>query len=116
MTFLALNMNTCFLIGEKSDLEYEEMIWSNKYEKVTSEMADRQQELSSTKSSSTTSGSSNTLDNDPQLQEYKSEQDLYESKKESIESRLKIITAELESYQKQVDTNIKSECKLSTSG
>lgn len=118
MTFLALNMNTCFLVAQKSDLEYDEMIASNQYQQITQQMSDRFQELSgSTGTTSTTSSSSSSnLDNDPELQELKSQQDIYEAKKESIESQLKAITAELESYQKQVDTNVKSECKLTASG
>ena len=126
MTFLALNMNTCFLISQKSDLEFEEMTISNQYNEITQEMGEREQQLSNAKTTTvttTSTGSTTTtvstgatsLDNDGELQYLKSQQSYYANKKNSLESQLKVISAELESYQKTVDTNIKNECKLSIS-
>lgn len=113
MTFLVLNMATTQLIIQQSDLEYQEMILSQEYDQITQEIGDRSQELSST----TTSGTSNTntLENDSELQYLKAQQDIYDTKKSNIESQLKVIQAELENYQKAVDTNVKSECKLNIS-
>lgn len=121
MTFLALNMDACFLTQQKSDLEFEEMMYSNEYTETTNQISTRYSELSSTTSStgstsstSTTSSSSST-ENDPMLQQLKSMQDYYQSKKDGIESQLKAINADLEGYKEAVKTNVKSECKLSIS-
>ncbi|MFA7659007.1 MAG: hypothetical protein WCY19_06210 [Candidatus Gastranaerophilaceae bacterium] len=116
MTFLALNVNTCFLIRQKSELEFQEMTLSNEYDSITQELSTYLQEKNGSNSGSG-SGSTNStsLENDTQYQYLQSEQQYYETEKSSIESQLKVINAEVESFQKTVEANVKSECKLNIS-
>lgn len=103
MTFLSLGIEKSSLMQEKSHLEYEESVIVNELNYVTEEMAD-------------VAGEDDVdLENNPYYEELQHYQELYNSKKEGIESQLKTLNAEIESYDKAVDTNIKSECKLSIS-
>ena len=57
---------------------------------------------------------SNSAD-DSTYRQLQSEQQRYDSKKGSVESRLKIINAQIDGYQEAVKNNVKTECKLSIS-
>lgn len=102
MTFLALSIQQSSLMEQKSELEYLEMIYSNDYDYVTGKLAD----LASDQSVDMESRAVKAL---------QAQQQFYDSKKASIESRLKVINAQLESYDKAVTQNVKTECKLSIS-
>lgn len=102
MTFLSLGIDTAVLTQEKDQLEYEEMGIVSQYNQVTNQLA--YYSAQDQKNNTTTDTSS--------LEAY---QQLYDSQKTQIESRLKVINAEIESYQKAQDTNIKSSCKFSVS-
>lgn len=102
MTFLALNIEKTSLIEQKSQLEYQEMIYTNDYDYVTSKLS----ELASDQSIDTES---------PYMKGLQAQQQFYDSKKNSIESQLEVINGQIESFQKAVSTNIKSECKLTIS-
>jgi len=102
MTILALNMSACYLMGDKSELEFQEMGLVTEYNDTTEEMTSYLDD-SSHKSS------------DSQYARLQSQQQEYDSKKTSIESQLKVINAEIEGYQEAVKSNVKSECKLSIS-
>lgn len=102
MTFLALNIEQCALTQQQSQLEYQEMIATSNYNYVTSQLTQLE------------SDSSIDMDS-PQVQALENYQELYDSQKTSIESQLKVINTEIDSYSKAVDTNVKSECKLSVS-
>lgn len=103
MTFLSLGIEASSLMQQKSELEYEETIIVNQYNYVTEEMAE-------------VAGDDDVdLENNRYYQELERYQELYNSKKGAIETQLKTINSEIESYQKAVDQNIKSECKLSIS-
>lgn len=135
MTFIALSMNTTFMMAEKSDLEFQEMIISNQYDEITQEMSSYLEEKNSSNSSSSNSSSSSgssgssgsnssssssnnnstDLDNDPYLQQLKNDEQYYQTKKSTIESQLEALNAELESYKKATTDNIKNECKLTIS-
>lgn len=54
-------------------------------------------------------------ENDPIMVYYQTQDDTYNSQKDGIESQLKIINPQIESLDKAIDTNVKSECKLSIS-
>lgn len=99
MTVLALSMSTSYLMGEKSQLEYMEMEYTNEYNDVTSELTDY---LDNGKSS------------DDAYKQLQSRQQGFDSKKTTIESRLKVINSEIEGYKEAVKNNVK-ECKLSIS-
>lgn len=103
MTFLALNIQKSSLIEQKSDLEYQEMVYTNEYDYVTSRLADL------------TSDSSVDLSNNREAAKLQALQQFYDSKKNSIESQLEVINGQIEGFQKAVSTNIKSECKLTIS-
>lgn len=122
MTFLALGMNTEALIAEKSDLEYQELVYSNEYsslvEEETQYLAEKNQSNGTNGTNGTngsTNNSSTDLSNDTELQYIKSQESYYENKKASIETQLKAINASIDGYKEAVKENIKSECKLSIS-
>lgn len=122
MTFLVLAMNAEALISQKSDLEYQEVIYSNEYdslsEEETSYLAEKNQS-NGTNGANGTNGTSNTsstdLANDSELQYIKSQESYYMNKKTSIETQLKAINASIDGYKEAAKENIKSECKLSIS-
>lgn len=87
---------------EKNRLEYEEMILSRQVEGITEELSDYLADDDADAESA-------------YAQYLEQQQEMYDSKKDSIESQLKVINAELESYDKAVDSGIKRECKLSLS-
>ncbi len=115
MTFLVLNMASTQLILQQSDLEFQDMTVSQEYNNIEQQISDRSQQLGSTSTTSTTSSSSDTVDNDPELEELHAQEQIYDSKRTTIEAQLKVIQSELDNYQKAVETNIKSECKLNIS-
>lgn len=102
MTLLALSMSSAYLVGEKSQLEAEEMGYVNDYNDITDEMSGYLED-------------SNNSAEDNTYRQLQSEQQRYDSKKGSVESRLKIINAEIEGFQEAVKNNVKTECKLSIS-
>lgn len=102
MTFLALNLDKSYLVQEKSELEYQELTITNQYNYVTEELAD----YGATKDADMESAYAKSLE---------SYQQLYDSQKSAIESKLEVINAEVESFEKAIGTNVKSECKLSIS-
>lgn len=101
MTFLSLNVEKSSLTLEKNQLEYEEMILSGQYNDITEELSDYLSE----------SGA----EEDAYSKYLEQQQELYDQRRASIESQLKVINTEIDSYDKAVDTNIKQECKLSIS-
>lgn len=102
MTFLSLNIEKSYLTIEKTQLEFEEMCISNKLNTITEDLQDYLSE----------DGADS---DDAYAKVLEAQQEQYDSDKESLESRLKVLNTEIESYQKTVETNIKSECKLSIS-
>lgn len=100
MTFLALGIESSLLMQQKDQLEYEEMVYVGDYNEITSELGNAQ-------------GATNP--NDRLIAQLEAQQQLYDSYKSSIETQLKVVNAEIDSYGKATDTNIKSECKLSVS-
>ena len=105
MTILALNMSACYLLGEKSELEYQEMEYVNEYNDVTNDMTSYLDKTDNKTHSSS----------DDEYKQLQSKQQNYDSKKTTIESRLKVINSEIEGFQEAVKNNVKSECKLSIS-
>lgn len=106
MTFLSLAIEKSSLTTQKSQLEFQEMMLSEELNQTEEAM----QEL-------VNSNEDDDVDVEDtaeyKLLEMMDEQ--YNSQKDSLESQLSTINAEIESYGKAVDTNIKSECKLSIS-
>lgn len=101
MTFLALGIEKSCLQQQKDMLEFEEMVYANNYNNITEQLSSYLSEGGSTTDSTACA--------------LEATQELYDSKKSAIESQLETINAELDSYDKAVQTNIKSECKLSIS-
>ena len=101
MGFLSLNIEKSSLITQKNDLEYQEMILSQQENDITAELSDYL--------------SQEGAEEDAYSKSLEADQQLYDSKKASIESQLKLINGEIDGYDKAVDTNIKSECKLQVS-
>jgi len=107
MTFLSLGIETSLLTQEKDQLEYEEMVVVGDYNATTTDLGNAQK--------GTTDSSGNVTVNDRWVAQLEAQQELYDSQKSSLETQLKVINSEIDSYGKAVDTNIKSECKLSVS-
>lgn len=102
MTFLALGIEQSSLIEQKSQLEYLEMIYTNDYDYVTGKLADL--------------AADQNIDMESRaIKQLQAQQQFYDSKKASIESQLEVINAQVESFEKAKNTNIKSECKLNIS-
>lgn len=102
MTFMALTMQKSYLITQKTQLEYQQMVATNNYNYVTSELT-------------TLAGDDNTDMESNSVKQLEYYQEMYSTTKESIDSQLKVINTELDSYQKAIENNVKSECKLSIS-
>lgn len=101
MTYLALDTQKAFLMTQKSQYEYRQVICSSNVQQVTQSLANLANSDADMES------------NEVQTLQYY--QEMYEQEQASIESQLKVINNEIESFQKVVDTNIKSECKLNIS-
>jgi len=102
MTFMALTMQKSYLTTQKTQLEYQQLVATNDYNYVTSQ-------LTTLASDDKTDMNSNAV---KQLEYY---QEMYSTNRESIDSQLKVLNTELESYGKAIEQNVKSECKLSIS-
>lgn len=102
MTFLALGIESSLLMQEKDQLEYKEMVAVGNYNQITTALGNAQ-------------GNNDDGHLDHAIAQLEAQQQLYDSYKSSYETQLKVINAEIDSYGKATDTNIKSECKLSVS-
>ena len=102
MTFMALTMQKSYIMTQKTQLEYQQLVAQNDYNYVTSQ-------LTTLASDDKTDMNSNAV---KQLEYY---QEMYSTTKDSIESQLKVLNAELDTYQKSIEQNVKTECKLSIS-
>lgn len=102
MTFLSLGIEKSCLTQQKDLLEFEEMCYTNNYNEITQSLS----EYLSQDGNKTS---------DSKACELEAQQELYDSKKTAIEAQLETINSEIESYEKAVQTNVKSECKLSIS-
>lgn len=107
MTFIDLNVDKCSLIQQKDRLQYRLMILSEDLNSITREMADITAEHSGDEDYD--------IDKDMEMRQLEYEQELYDSQKGSIESQLKEINAEIDGFDKAVDTNIKQEGKITIS-
>lgn len=103
MTFMVLTMEKSYLVTQKTQLEYQQLVATNNYNYVTSQLT----ALASNEKTDTESNAFKQL-------EY--QQETFNTQKESIDSQLRVINAEVDNYQKAIDANIKSECKLNISG
>ena len=107
MTFLALVVQKNYMVLQKSTLEYQEMSEVSNLDMITTTM------------SQVVSANSNN-DNydqakDPTMVILQAMQQMYDTQQGSIETQLKALNAQIESFDKAIDANIKSECKLSIS-
>lgn len=107
MTFIDLNVDKCSLIQQRDQLQYQEMILSEDLNSITREMSDITQEHSG--------DDDYDPDADLDMKQLEYEQQLYDSQKGSIESQLKELNAEIDGFDKAVDTNIKQSGKISIS-
>lgn len=107
MTFLALDVQKNYMVLQRSTLEYQEMCATSNLDMVTSTL------------SQVISANSNNdnfdQETDPTCVRLQAMDQMYTNQQASIESQLKALNAQIESFEKAVDTNIKSECKLSIS-
>lgn len=102
MTFLALGIEKSCLQQQKDMLEFEEMVYTTNYNNITEQL-----------SSYLSQDGASTSDN--YACQLEATQELWDSRKSAIESQLESINSELDGYDKAIQTNIKSECKLSIS-
>src|SRR5574344_725137 len=98
MAFMALSIQHAMLVQQKTQLEYEEMVASNHYDYVTSQLSSLEQNNCDMESS--------------QVKALENYQELYKSKQSTIEAQLEEINAEISSFEKAQDTNIKNDCKF----
>ena len=98
MTFLAIDSQKMFMMQEKSSLEYQEVVYSSNLQTITQNLADL-------------SAAGKDMESN-EVQELQYYQQLFEQRQASIESQLKVLNSEIESFDKAVTNNIKNECKL----
>lgn len=106
MAFIALEIGKISLIQQKSYLEYELMITTDNYNYVTDEIADIKKDYG--KDTDSLENNQNYQD----LQDYEAE---LEIQKEALGGQLEELKNEIDSYDKAVSNNIKSECQLGIS-
>ena len=101
MTYLAIDTQKNFLVLQKSQKEYQQVICSSKLNNVTESLA-----MLANKGADMDS-------NEAQALQYY--QEMYDQQNATLETQLKAINAQIEGFQKIVDTNIKTDCKLNIS-
>ena len=111
MAFIALDMTTISMIGERGTREYELMDVTNEYDDKTAEMASRLEEINS---NNTTTGTTPkpSLADDTVYQELQVKQQELSTKKASLETRLKFLNETIASFQKAVENGAKSAGKV----
>lgn len=107
MTYIDLNVDKSSLIIQRDQLQYREMILSEDLNSITREMADITEEHSG--------DDEYDPDSDLEMKQLEYEQQLYDSQKASLETQLKELNAEIDGFDKAVDTNIKQSGKISIS-
>lgn len=107
MTYIDLNVDKSSLITQRDQLQYREMILSEQINSKTRQMADITEEHSG--------DDKYDPDKDMEMKQLEYDNELYDSQKASIETQLKELNAEIDGFDKAVDTNIKQEGKISIS-
>lgn len=107
MTFLALSIDKCSLIQQRDLLQYQEMVLNQDLNRITQEMSDITSEH--------TGDEDYDPDSDLEMKQLQYQQQIYDSEKESLETQLKELNSEIDSYGKAVETNIKSDCAFKIS-
>lgn len=102
MAFLTLNIEKNAMMIERTQLEYQQMIFQNYYNDVLEEMTGYLQD-------------GNTDTESAKMKELQTLQQYYDTQKSSVESRLKLLNQEIESFDKVIGENIKNTCKLTYS-
>ena len=101
MTFLSLSIEKSCLTQQKDLLEYQELCITNEKNQILEEMANWTAEGNDTE---------NTY-----YATLETREEMFDMQVEAIEAQLETINAEIEGYEKAVQTNIKSECKIQIS-
>lgn len=104
MTFLALDVQKNYMISQRSSLEFQQICNSSNLQMVTQ-----------TLSNLAAQDSDGNVMESAGAQRLQYLQQMYDQVQTSIESQLKSLNAQIESFQKAVDTNIKNDCKLNIS-
>ena len=102
MAFLTLNIEKNAMMIEKTQLEYQQMVYQNQYNDVLEEMTGYLQD-----------GDTDT--ESAKMKELQTLQQYYDTQKGSVESRLTLLNQEIESFDKVIGENIKNTCKLTYS-
>lgn len=101
MAFLALDSQKMFMTIQKSQLEYQQMVCASNLQNITANLANL------------SAAGKDMESNEVKTLQYYQQQ--YDQQQASIESQLKNLNAQIESFGKAIDTNIKNECKLNIS-
>jgi len=99
MTFIAANIQKNYMVLQKSQLEYQSIVTSSNSQLITQRLA-------------TLAAQPNVDMESPFAKELQYRSQLLTQQQASIDSQLKSLNAQIESFQKLVDNNIKNDCKL----
>lgn len=102
MTFLSLSIEKSVLTQEKNEYEYELIVATDNYNYAAKLVGILDDDTTIDKTSE-------------EYQELQAFEQQYDRQKAVLENQLEAINAELESFDKAVQTNVKSECKLTIS-
>lgn len=114
MTFLTLDVQKNYMVLQKSQLEYQEMLSTNQKQQVVQEISNLYSQYENeNKESGVTTGLQDTQKQE--LEKYNNLQQKFDTEISTIETQLKTLNSQIESYEKAIDTNVKGECKFSIS-
>ena len=108
MTYIALDVQKNYMMLQKSTLEFSELTVQDQKQYAETQMANQQSILTAKGTPMDTTSAA--------YMQYQIADQAFDQQIASIETQLKTLNANIESFQKVVDTNIKSECKLNLLG
>lgn len=108
MTSIALDVQKNYMILEKSQLEFQELVYSNQKQTITSTL--------NTLAAAHADEDDYDIEKDTQVLDLKDYESEVDTAMASLESQLKELNAQIESFGKVIDTNIKSDFKLNIFG
>lgn len=108
MTFISLDVQKNYMILQKSTLEYQELVVQDNKQYAETQMANEQAVLTAKGTPMDTTSYA--------YMQYQIKDQAYDQQIASIESQLKTLNANIESFGKVIENNIKDECKLKLLG
>jgi len=103
MTFIAANIQKNYMVQQKSQLEYQSICVSSNVQQITQRLA-------------TLAAEPNVDMESAFAKQLQYQSTVYTQQQAAIDTQLKNLNAQIDSFQKLIDNNIKSDCKLNLLG